>query len=151
MAEIGDYPHIIDGGLAVDDRGVCWFANDFHFDGVKRFYVLANHQTGFVRAWHGHKTEAKYVYVASGTAVIGAVRLDNWQYPSQECEFERFVLSARKPQVLYIPPGYANGSMVLEPDTLIFHFSTTLMGEYPDDDRRWPADYFVFPWKAVER
>ena len=31
------------------------FANEFHFEGVKRFYVIENHQPQFVRAWHGHK------------------------------------------------------------------------------------------------
>ena len=43
------------GGVAVDDRGEVGFVNDFTFSGVKRFYTVANHSDGFVRAWHGHR------------------------------------------------------------------------------------------------
>ena len=66
---------LIDGGLAVDDRGTVRFVNDFDFNGVKRFYQVENHQKGFIRAWHGHKKESKYVYVSSGTALVGVVDL----------------------------------------------------------------------------
>ena len=47
------------GGLAVDDRGSLKFINDFALAGYKRFYVVENHKQGFIRAWHGHKHEAK--------------------------------------------------------------------------------------------
>ena len=54
-----DKPHIFKGGLAVDDRGQIAFVNDFDFESVKRFYIVSNHRTGFVRAWHAHRHEAK--------------------------------------------------------------------------------------------
>ena len=59
-----DAPWLIEGGLAVDDRGIVSFVNDFDFAGVKRFYMVSNHKAGFVRAWHAHKHEAKYVMAA---------------------------------------------------------------------------------------
>ena len=62
-------PKIISGGLAVDDRGVVSFINDFNFSNVKRFYQVENHRQGFIRAWHGHKKEGKYVYVCQGSAL----------------------------------------------------------------------------------
>ena len=48
-------PLLIEGGLAVDDRGEVRFVNGFGFEGVKRFYAVSNHQPGFVRAWHAHR------------------------------------------------------------------------------------------------
>lgn len=125
-------PRLILGGLAVDDRGVVSFCNDFDFEGVKRFYVLENHAVGFIRAWHGHLHEAKYITVVSGTAVIGVVRLDHTEKP------KRFILSALRPAVLYVPPMYANGSMALTEDAKIIHFSTTSLEESKMDDVRFP-------------
>ena len=70
-------PKVINGGVAVDDRGSVTFVNDFDFSGVKRFYQVQNHRRGFIRAWHGHKKEAKYVYVPRGTALIGTIPMPN--------------------------------------------------------------------------
>jgi dTDP-4-dehydrorhamnose 3,5-epimerase len=101
-------PQLIKGGLAVDDRGTVGFANDFNFADVKRFYTVENHKQGFVRAWHAHKKEAKYVMVVKGSAVIGAVKIDNWENPSKDLKVNRFVLSEKTPSVLFIPAGFAN-------------------------------------------
>ena len=49
---------LLEGGLAVDDRGTVSFVNGFDFRGVKRFYTVTNHRAGFVRAWHAHRHEA---------------------------------------------------------------------------------------------
>src|SRR5438046_10605951 len=107
---------LLEGGLAVDDRGEVGFVNDFDFLGVKRFYAVSNHRSGFVRAWHAHRKEAKYVHLARGSAIVGAVKVDDWEKPSRDLKVERFVLSSAKPSVLYIPAGYANGFMSLTAD-----------------------------------
>jgi len=138
------------GGLAVDDRGELGFVNDFNFEGVKRFYTVANHRQGFVRAWHGHKREAKYVTAVSGAAVVGAVRIDNWDEPSRDLPIDRFVLSAHKPSVLYIPSGFANGFMSLTPDLKLMFFSTSSLDESQGDDFRFDARYWDI-WQVVER
>ena len=41
-------PLIINGDLAVDDRGELMFANQFDMKYVKRFYVVSNHKQGFI-------------------------------------------------------------------------------------------------------
>jgi len=143
-------PVLMAGGLAVDDRGELGFVNDFNFEGVKRFYTVANHRQGFVRAWHGHKREAKYVTAVSGAAVIGAVRVDNWDQPSREVPVDRFVLSAHKPSVLYIPAGYANGFMSLTADLKLMFFSTTTLEQSQGDDFRFDARHWDI-WQVVER
>ena len=145
-----DKVHIFSGGLAVDDRGETVFVNDFDFEGVKRFYVVSNHKAGFVRAWHAHRHEAKYVTAVSGAAIIGAVKIDNWEKPSRDLPVERYVISAKKPQVLYIPPGYANGFMSLTSDLKLMFFSTAALEESGKDDIRFDARYWDI-WNITER
>lgn len=143
-------PHLIEGGLSVDDRGLVEFVNDFHFERVKRFYFVSNHQAGFVRAWHAHKREAKYVSVVEGAAIVAAVAIDNWDHPSKDAEMHRYVLSDHKPAVLYIPEGYANGFMTLRADTKLIFFSTATIDESRGDDVRYDARYWD-PWQVIER
>jgi len=127
--------NVITGGVFADDRGKLRFVNDFDFSKVKRFYQVENHRQGFIRAWHGHVYEGKYVYVPSGTALVGTVPLDD--------EFaipKKVVLTSEKPQVLWIPPNHANGFMNLEEKTIIMFFSTSTLEESKGDDIRFPYD-----------
>lgn len=143
-------PTLIDGGLAVDDRGQVSFVNGFDFKNVKRFYMVSNHARGFVRAWHAHKKEAKYVMVVKGAAVVGAVAIDDWKKPSKSAEVKRFVLSEKKPAVLYIPAGHANGFMSLTKDAQLMFFSTSTLEESLGDDIRYDARYWDI-WSVEER
>jgi dTDP-4-dehydrorhamnose 3,5-epimerase len=124
---------IIPGGVAVDDRGSVRFVNDFNFQDVKRFYQVQNHKRDFIRAWHGHHHEAKYVYVASGSALVGAANMET-------NEVNKFVLSSQSPKVLCIPAGYANGFKTLEENTIILFFSTSDINASLNDDIRFPYD-----------
>jgi dTDP-4-dehydrorhamnose 3,5-epimerase-like enzyme len=143
-------PRLIEGGLAVDDRGSVGFVNDFNFAGVKRFYLVTNHRAGFVRAWHAHRREAKYITVTRGAAIIGAVKVDDWESPSRDAEVHRHVLSAQKPSVLYIPAGFANGSMSLTEDATMMFFSTSTLEESLGDDIRYDSRHWEV-WSVAER
>jgi len=145
-----DKPAVMSGGLAVDDRGEVGFVNDFNFQGVKRFYTVSNHRTGFIRAWHGHKNESKYVTAVLGSAIVAAVRIDDWKNPSPALTVDRFVLSAKKPSVLFIPAGYANGFMSLTDDLKLMFFSTSTLEESAGDDFRFDSRLWD-PWQVVER
>ena len=133
---------LIKGGVAVDDRGILNFANDFNFYGVKRFYQVQNFNTSTIRAFHGHLNEAKYVYVSKGSAIVAAVKLDDIKMPSKNQKINRYILSDKNPQVLFIPPRYANGFKPLEEDTRIIFFSTSSLEESKGDDYRFSADYW---------
>ena len=143
-------PTLLEGGLSVDDRGSVSFVNSFDFSGVKRFYAVSNHRAGFVRAWHAHRREAKYALVVQGAAIMGAVKIDDWEAPSKTAQPFRAVLCAEKPAVLYIPAGYANGFMSLTADTKILFFSTSTLEESRGDDMRYPARYWDI-WTVEER
>ena len=124
---------VLNGGIAVDDRGSLRFVNDFNFGDVKRFYQVENHRLGFIRAWHGHKKEGKYVYVSSGTALIGVVNMETE-------EIQKFVISAKQPKILFIPPNHYNGFKNLEENTSVIFFSTTTLEESLGDDIRQAHD-----------
>jgi dTDP-4-dehydrorhamnose 3,5-epimerase len=143
-------PRLMTGDLAVDDRGEVGFVNDFDFSGVKRFYTVRNHHRGFVRAWHGHRREAKYVTVVSGAALVAAVAVDDWERPSRDLKVSRFVLSAAKPRVLFIPAGHANGFMSLTDDARLMFFSTSTLADSHGDDIRFDARYWD-AWTIEER
>lgn len=135
---------LIDGGLSIDDRGTVTFVNDFDFKGVKRFYTVSNHKKGFIRAWHGHKKEGKYVFVVRGTVIVGVKSMEG------HLDATTRVLSAVKPQILYIPPGNYNGFKTLTDNAQIIFYSTSTIEETKDDDYRMPADTWdVF--REVER
>lgn len=124
---------ILSGGISVDDRGSVRFVNDFNFDKVKRFYQVENHRRGFIRAWHGHLKEGKYVYVSKGSALIGVVNMET-------NEISKFVLTDKIPKVLWIPSGNYNGFKTLEENTSIIFFSTSTLDESLNDDIREEYD-----------
>ncbi len=143
-------PQLIEGKRAVDDRGAVGFVNDFNFAGVKRFYTVENHHAGFVRAWHGHKHEAKFCTAVSGALLLCCIEIDDWTNPSAELPIRRFVLSAGNPAVLHVPAGYVNGFMSLTADAKIMFFSTSTLEESLKDDIRFPARRWD-PWRVEER
>jgi dTDP-4-dehydrorhamnose 3,5-epimerase-like enzyme len=145
-------PHLIPGGLSVDTRGEVLFANGFDpsFAGIRRVYLTSNHGAGIVRAWHWHEREAKYVTAVSGSALVGAVEVPDWQHPDSDSAVDQFVLSVLKPAVLFIPPGYANGWMSLTSDCQLLWFSTATLDESRVDDVRFPARFWDC-WQAEER
>jgi len=145
-----DEVKVLEGGRAVDDRGELTFVNDFRFEGIKRFYMVSNHKTGFVRAWHAHRHEAKYVTAVSGAAIFGAVKIDDWKNPSPDLSIQRFVLSANRSQVIYVPAGYANGFMSLTGDLKLLFYSTSTLEESKGDDFRFDARYWDI-WNVEER
>ena len=153
-----DKPRIIKGGVAIDDRGVVTFCNDFDMSEVKRFYMLENHQDGFVRAWHGHKYETKWVIVLSGVAVVCVAEMlyDLGGIPiSMHHNIEtikRFVLHPNG-DVLHIPAGYANGHMNLVQGTRVMHFSDKTLEEVGDEvmNPRYSGLSFNRVWRVKPR
>ncbi len=88
--------------------------------------------------------------VVNGAAIVAAVCIDNWENPSKDLHVHRYVLSAKKPTVLFIPNGHANGFMTLTEDTKLMFFSTATLEESVGDDFRYDADYWK-PWVIIER
>jgi dTDP-4-dehydrorhamnose 3,5-epimerase len=147
-----EIPHLIPGALYVDDRGSLACVNDFAFVGVRRAYLTQNHRPGFIRAWHGHRKERKWVIAVGGAALVCAVKVDDWDKPgtTADCWPTRFVLSASQPAILAIPSGYANGWKSLTPDCRLMWFSSATVEESRGDDQRFPARLWDC-WGVEER
>ncbi len=143
-------PRLMVGGTVTDDRGTLAFVNDFDPSACRRCYVVTNHSAGFVRAWHGHRKEGKYVSVLRGAAIVAAVRVLDWDHPDKNAKVHRYVFSERSPSVLFVPPGYVNGAMSLTADTMIHYFSTSTLAESRGDDIRIDARFWD-PWQVEER
>jgi dTDP-4-dehydrorhamnose 3,5-epimerase len=143
-------PELLRGDLSVDDRGEVSYVNGFDFADVRRFYSVTNHRAGFVRAWHGHRHEVKYVLAVGGAALVCCIEIDDWDDPSDDLEVARFVLTDRKPAILRVPAGYVNGFMTLTDDTKLVFFSSSTLEESSGDDIRFPARRWD-PWSVEER
>jgi dTDP-4-dehydrorhamnose 3,5-epimerase-like enzyme len=141
---------LIDADISIDERGELIFCNDFDMKKIKRFYHISNFSTPFVRAWHGHKIENKYIMVTKGSAFVAAVQVDDWKKPSKSLNITTFLLNDKKPKLLFIPGGYAHGYKTLLPDTRLVIFSTATLKESLKDDYRYEA-YYWNPWKIKER
>ena len=133
---------VFSGGLTADKRGRVSFVNNFHFKGVKRFYQIQNSPSSPVRAFHGHMKEAKYFYVAKGSILLAAVKLDNPKSPNKNAPVYKKILSHKNPTIAAVPAGYANGFKALEKNTTVIIFSTATLTQSLKDDYRFPANYW---------
>ncbi len=133
-------PHSIDGGLYVDNRGTVSFVNNFDFKGVDRFYTIRGHRPNEPRGWIGHRREQKWFHVIHGTVRIAVVKPDNWDLPTKNLPVEYFLLSATKPQLLYIPMAYATGCNFLSVDSILLIFSSGKIESAKIDEYRFPVN-----------
>jgi dTDP-4-dehydrorhamnose 3,5-epimerase-like enzyme len=143
-------PYKFSGNKFFDNRGSVSFTNDFSFKNIKRYYILENNNLNFVRAWHAHKKEEKYFTCISGSCQISCVKIDDFKKPKKNLKITSWVLSEEKPEIVYIPKGYANGSMNLKCNTKILVLSTSLLKSSLNDDYRYNFDYWN-PWKIIQR
>ena len=136
-------PHIIQGGTFSDHRGTLSYVNDFSFKDIERFYIISNSDTHPLRAWQGHKLDAKNFYCLSGSFRIHYVKIDNWENPSKDLAIETVILTVSESKMLHIPAGYANAIESLGPDSKLISFSTLPLSNVSEDDVRYDANYWM--------
>ena len=143
-------PKLVLGNRIYDNRGSVRFSNELNFLNIKRFYTVHNYAKNFIRAWHGHLKEEKYISCIKGTFQIAAVKIDNKKKPSKKNKIHTFYLNENNNDFIHIPKGYANGSMSLEDNSELLIFSTASIQESLDDDIRFNSKYWD-PWKVIQR
>ena len=143
-------PKLISGNRFYDNRGSLRFSNELDFKDIKRFYTVHNYNKNFIRAWHGHLREEKYIGCIKGTFQISAVKLDNIKKPNKKNKVFNFFLNKSNSYFVYIPKGYANGLMSLEENSELLIFSTLSLEESIKDDYRFEAKYWD-PWNIEFR
>lgn len=139
MSEI----QFISGGISVDHRGQISHVNNLDMWEVERFYIIHQHDTSVVRAWHGHQQEKKWFYAIKGAFTGAFVKIDDWQNPSSDLEAEMFELTAENSRILYVPEGYANGFKASEPDSILLVFSNKILVEAVKDSWRYDKQMWV--------
>lgn len=129
-----------------DDRGVFVpFLNNTHQlpdqKGliIKRMYYAYNYGKGVIRGFHFHLKEWKYFIIVNGAAKFVALN------PNDPRDIHTFISSARKPNLIVVPPGYANGWISLEDNTVLVCGSTASFEESIADDMR----YDPYKWGDV--
>jgi hypothetical protein len=134
-------PTIIKGNSHTDSRGTLFFNNDFDVSAIKRFYIIENQNTDFIRAWQGHKIEQRWFSAVQGSFSIKLICIDNWEKPSKMCNPFCFVLQEKKMDILHIPKGYESSVQSLEKGSKLLVMSDYLMGEI-QDELRFDSEYF---------
>lgn len=134
-----DSTQLIVGGSHTDARGTISFVNDFDMKPVRRCYLISHPDTSIVRAWQGHRKEAKFFRVLDGSFKVAVVKLDNVDSPSNGLEPEVYILKADDNTVLCVPCGYANGMLALEPGSRIMVMSDKTLEECQDDQVRYDS------------
>ena len=137
-------PTLFEKGISEDHRGSLEYYNKLNLEPFKRFYIVTNPKRGTVRAWHGHKIEAKLIKVIKGEFVIGTVEINDWDNPSPKIKVEQFRMNENT-GVVYVPPGYANGAINLIPNSKVIYFSSLNLDESSNDDYRFNSKFWD-PW-----
>ncbi|WET01217.1 WxcM-like domain-containing protein [Flavobacterium sp. YJ01] len=138
-------PRVIQGGNFSDHRGSISFVNDFNFSDVERFYIISNSKENPLRAWQGHKLDAKNFYCLTGSFKVHFIKIDNWENPSKDLIIETILVSEFDSKIVHIPAGYANAIESLEENAKLISFSTLPLTNVSEDDVRYPADYWSIP------
>lgn len=139
---------VVKGGIHSDERGTISFVNDFDLKNIRRFYTIEPANINVIRAWQGHQKESKWFYCIAGAFIVKLIKIDNWDKPSLDLEYESFNLTAEKSQVLSIPPGYANGFRALRQNSKLLVFSDLTLQEAKDDNFRFQPNYW-FDWNTA--
>ena len=134
-------PKLISGKRLFDDRGSVRFNNNLNFKRIKRFYTVHNYSKNFIRAWHGHMYEEKFIGCIKGTFQISAVKIDNLKKTKKKNKIFTYFLNQSDNDFIYIPKGFANGSMSLEDNSELLIFSTSSVEESLKDDIRYDVKY----------
>ena len=143
-------PKLIKGDRIYDNRGSLRFSNNLGFKNIKRFYIVHNFNSHFIRAWHGHLKEEKFITCIKGTFQVSAVKITNIKKPSKSSKIFNYVLNESNNDFIHIPKGYANGSMSLEDNSKLLIFSSSKLKDSIKDDYRFEYNYWN-PWKIDER
>lgn len=139
-------PEIIKAVVSIDDRGVVTHCNEFQLAGVRRFYTVANHRQGFVRAWHGHKEHDTFLWPIVGTWMPVFVSME---MPLVKAEPRGYTIDHSS--ILHIPAGWYHGHKNLTADAVLGVFSTATIEQAMEDDYRLAWDCWSHVWEEKQR
>lgn len=134
---------VLEGEIFKDHRGILNSFNNFHFDGVKRCYIINHPDESVVRGWHGHQDERKWFYCVKGRFSVACVKIDDWDNPSPDLQPEIFHLEEKDNKLVCVPKGYANCLKAWDPDSSMLVFSEKILEEAVKDSWRYDKSNWV--------
>ena len=129
-----------------DDRGVFipFLQTEKDLE-ISRVYYVYNYGIGIIRGFHFHQKEWKYFTIVQGAAKFIAINPDN---PEEQYTF---ISSSRKQNLIVIPPGFANGWISLEANTILLCGSTATLEASLNDDKRFDPYTWGDVWSVKGR
>lgn len=112
---------------------------------IKRIYYVVNPSKGTIRGFHYHEKEWKFFIIVKGSAKFVILNPDN------PTEIYTFVSSERKPNLIVIPPKYANGWVSLSDNTILICASNATSEGSKVDDKRFDPYQFGDVWTVKGR
>ena len=134
---------IIQGEIFKDYRGQISSLNEFHFEGVRRCYIIHHPDESVVRGWHGHQFERKWFYCIKGSFALALVEIDDWNAPSHDLEPKVYQLNENHSRIVTVPAGYANCMKALEEDSIMIVYSDKTLEEASNDNWKFDKDLWV--------
>jgi dTDP-4-dehydrorhamnose 3,5-epimerase len=136
----------------VDDRGYLieiLRATDGHFTKFGQVYLVGNFAKGIIRAFHKHSELWDWFFISHGSAKF--VLVDDRDDSPTYRETNTFVVSARNPAIITVPPGVYHGWMSLEDDTQMISTASEVYRREKPDEIRIPPDTFGDVWTIKGR
>lgn len=136
----------------VDDRGYLieiLRATDPHFTKFGQVYLVGNMVRGTIRAFHKHMHLWDFFFISHGSAKF-ALRDDRPESATFQ-EMNSFVIGARNPGMIVVPPGVYHGWMALEDDTQMLSTASEVYNRQNPDEVRVPPDSFGDVWEVKGR
>jgi dTDP-4-dehydrorhamnose 3,5-epimerase len=145
---------IITLDVCLDSRGIVYEAihgSDSFVNQIRQVYHVIDPRADTVRAFHVHANLHDWFHIVNGSAIFGLV--DDRKGGSSYQKAEKIVLTARKPQLLVVPPGVYHGWMSLESNTIMTSVASEEYCREKPDEKRVPPDHFdaLFggsPWRV---
>ncbi|MGH8103560.1 MAG: dTDP-4-dehydrorhamnose 3,5-epimerase family protein [bacterium] len=136
----------------VDDRGYLieiLRTVDPHFTKFGQVYLVGDFAKGTVRAFHKHATLWDYFFISHGAAKF--VLVDDRKDSTTFKQMDTYVMSARNPGLIAVPPGVYHGWMALEDDTQMVSIGSEVYNREKPDETRIPPDSFGDVWTVKGR
>lgn len=152
-----DGVYLINFEVHVDSRGLVYeviHESDSFVNQIRQVYHVVDPRADTIRAFHAHEKLHDWFHISHGSALFCLV--DGREGSPSYQSTERLVLTARKPQLLVVPPGVYHGWMSLEPDTILTSTASEEYNREQPDEHRVPPDHFdgLFggtPWRIDAR
>lgn len=136
----------------LDDRGYLIEiirASDPHFTKFGQVYLVGNFAKSTIRAFHKHELLWDWFFISHGSAKF--VLVDDREKSPTFKQQDVFVVSARNPGLIVVPPGVYHGWMSLEDDTQMISTASEVYNRENPDEVRIAPDSFGDVWTVKGR